>query len=83
MTERRAPLVIEVEGSGLADAPSPAEASPPLDGPVAAERVVMAAASPGGWGLGKTFLSLVLAVFLLWLGIAATDFVTALFARGG
>lgn len=83
MTERgKGPVILEVEQAGLPDAPSPAEA-PPVHSEPAAARAIAAAARPRGWGLGRWILALAGSLVLFWAGLAATDFVSALFVRGG
>jgi putative membrane protein len=81
MTDRKDPLIIELDAHPLPDAPSPAEAAQPMDQPVATERMLTAAAAPRGTGLGGWILWAVGAFVMLWLGVAVTDFVTALFDR--
>ncbi len=81
----RGPLVLEIEQTTLPEAPSPAEAPPPIDEPEAevssAERAIVLAAAKPRWGLGKLLLGLAGSLVVLWLGIAVTDFITALFVR--
>ncbi len=76
------PLIIELDAETLPDAPSPADAPPPLEAaPVAVEQAITAAARPRRWGIGRLMLGLIGAFAMLWLGVAVTDFVTALFER--
>lgn len=79
------PLVLELDQTSLPEAPTPAEAPPPMDEPEleasSAERAIVLAAAKPKWGLGKVLLGLAGSLFVLWLGIAVTDFVTALFTR--
>lgn len=77
----KAPLILELDQTPLPDVPSPAAAPPPDEDPAAA-RVISAAASPRRGGLGRVILALAGSFLLLWLGVAVTDFVTGLFARG-
>lgn len=78
----KGPVILELDQTPLPDAPSPAEA-PPIHAEPATARAITAAARPRGWGLGRWILSVTGALILFWAGLAATDFVTALFARGG
>ena len=80
----KGPVIIELDQTPLPDAPTPAEAPPiEVSRDPATARAIAAAARPGGWGLGRLILSVLGALILFWAGIAATDFVTGLFARGG
>ncbi len=75
------PVILEVDQTALPEAPSPAEA-PPLDDPApAAERALAFAARGRRWGLGSAFLALAGALLSLVLGVALTEFVSALFQR--
>ncbi|MEM6623478.1 MAG: TIGR01620 family protein [Pseudomonadota bacterium] len=76
---RKTPLILDVDEAALPEVPAPAEA-PPVGGPPAAERMLTAAAPRRG-GLGRWLLGVLLALILLWAGVAATEFVTGLFAR--
>ena len=78
----KGPVILELDQTSLPDAPSPAEA-PPIDTEPAAARAITAAGSPGGWGLGRWILSALITLGLFWVGLAAMDFVTSLFARSG
>ncbi|MEO1490582.1 MAG: TIGR01620 family protein [Pseudomonadota bacterium] len=80
------PLVIELDAETLPEAPSPAEAPPPVDiasglEGSATEQAILSAARPPRWGIGRMVVWLTGAFVMLWLGVAVTDFVTALFAR--
>ena len=86
MTDKpRGPLIIELEQEPLPDAPSPAQAPPPLDAEVregsATERALTLSAGSTGWSLGRATVLALGSLVLLWLGIAVTDFATGLFAR--
>ena len=83
----KGPVILELDKTPLPDAPTPAEA-PPIEAPsdpdtAAARAIAAAAARPRGWGLGRWILSVLGALVLFWAGLAATDFVTGLFAQGG
>ena len=87
----RAPLVLEIDGAALPDAPSPAEAPPPAE-PELLEQAEAAAVtraiagagrSGGGLGLGSVLLGAVGTLILLWLGVTATDFIVGLMERHG
>lgn len=81
----RGPLIIELEQEALPDAPSPAQAPPPVDVDIpqgiAAERALALSAGSSGWSLGRAALLALGSLLLLWLGIAVTDFAAGLFAR--
>ena len=78
---RRDPLILELDATPLPEAPSPAAAPQPADRPSAAEQAITMAAARRGWGLGSLIFAVFSAFTLLWLGVAVSDFVTALFAR--
>ena len=77
--ERRAPLILDLEETSLPDAPSPAKAPPPEEPAKGSEMPAVGRRS--GWGLGQLLLWLAGTLLSLWLGIAAIDFVEAMFLR--
>ena len=85
----QAPLILEIEGSTLPDAPSPAEAPPPaepeviesVEGAAGARAIAAAGGARGRLGLGRALLATVGMLLLLWLGVAVTDFVSGLLER--
>lgn len=89
MTEpRRGPVVLEIDRADLPDAPSPADAPPPLDDDMVADsagaRAILAAGGRSrGMGLGKMLLAALGSLLLLWFGVAIADFVGSLMDRRG
>lgn len=83
LTPRQEPLILDVDTAPLPEVPTPADAPEvPEPGEMpAAEQALHAAARGMGWGLGRVALALTGALVVLLLGIAAQDFVAALFAR--
>lgn len=83
------PVVLEIEGNDLPDAPTPAEAPPPAE-PEIVERAeasasarAIAAAGRGTFGLGRALLAAAGSLLLLWIGVSITDFVMGLMTRQG
>ncbi|MEM9061441.1 MAG: TIGR01620 family protein [Pseudomonadota bacterium] len=83
----KGPVIIEVEAEALPDAPAPADAPPLADRVLgageqsASGRMITAAASSGGWTLGRLAIGLIVALAALWAGTSAVDFAVALLAR--
>ena len=85
------PLILEIDGAHLPEAPTPAEAPPPaepeliesVEHTAGARAIAAAGARRGGFGLGRMLLSALGALILLWLGVALTEFVAGLLASYG